>query len=120
MKTPFDQLNAIKTRLLHQQKKVEEDLKALEDDDPALDRGLAESSEPGTDSWIADTHGRVVAMRQNLLEILSKTKKALANIKTGKYGKCENCGKMIEAQRLKAIPTATLCIACASKKTAKK
>jgi DnaK suppressor protein len=54
-------------------------------------------------------------MRQNLLDILGKTKKALANIKTGKYGKCEKCGNAIEPERLQAMPTATLCIADSKK-----
>lgn len=109
-----------KNMLLRQQKNVEEDIKNLEDDDPVLnDHGLAESSEPGTDSWLADTHSRVVAVKRNLIDILEKTKKALFNIKTGKYGECERCGRSIETQRLEAIPTATLCINC-SKKTSKK
>jgi RNA polymerase-binding transcription factor DksA len=116
---PINQLGRIKALLLHQQRKVEQDLRALEEEDPVMDKGLAESSEPGTDSWLADTHSRVVAMRQNLLEMLTKTKKALINLRTGKYGKCDNCGKKIEEARLKAMPTATLCISC-SKKLAKK
>jgi DnaK suppressor protein len=112
---PMDQLNKLKDLLLRQQKKVEQDLKSLEDEDPVMDNGLAESVEPGTDSWLADTHSRVVAVRQNLLDILSKTKKALVNIRTGKYGKCERCGKPIEEARLAAMPTATLCISCSKK-----
>lgn len=117
--SPLKQLNRIKTLLLRQQKKVEQDLKTLEADDPVMDRGLAESTEPGTDSWLAETHGRVVAVRQNLLDLLARTRKALINIRTGRYGKCENCGKVIEEARLKVMPTATLCIAC-SKKVSKK
>lgn len=109
-----------KNMLLRQQKKVEENIKNLEDDDPVLnDQGLPESSEPGTDSWLADTHSRVVAVKKNLLDILEKTKKALFNLRTGKYGRCERCGNKIETERLGAFPTATLCISC-SKKTSKK
>ena len=117
--TPLSHLGKIRAILLRQKKNVEQNLKALEADDPVMDKGLAESSEPGTDSWLAETHGRVVALRQNLLDMLAKTKKALINIRTGKYGKCENCGKKIEEARLKAMPTATLCISC-SKKLSKK
>lgn len=102
----------IKARLLRQQKKVEEDIKSLEDDDPVMENALAEASEPGTDSWLADTHSRVVAVKQTLIDMLYRTKDALVRIKTGKYGKCENCGKQIEPERLEVMPTATLCIAC--------
>lgn len=106
----------IKQLLLRQQKKVEQELKDLEDDDPVLNENtLAESSEPGTDSWLADTHSRVVAVRQNLVNMLKSTKKALSNLKTGKYGKCEVCGRPIEPERLKVMPTATLCIADSKK-----
>lgn len=112
-------LNKIREVLLRQEKKVEEEIETLDKDDPVNSLEIAESSEPGTDSWMADTHGRVVAVKQNLLELLTKTKKALLNLKTGKYGKCERCGQNIEPQRLEAIPTATLCISC-SKKVLKK
>lgn len=110
----------IKNLLRRQQKKVEQDLKGLEDEDPVLkDNASAESSEPGTDSWLADTHSRVVAIRQSLLDLLANIKKSLTALRSGSYGKCENCGKQIERQRLEAMPTATLCISC-SKKTSKK
>ena len=49
-------INKIKNILLRQQKKVEQNIKALENEDPVLsDNASAESSEPGTDSWLADT-----------------------------------------------------------------
>ena len=113
-------INKIKNILLRQQKKVEQNIKALENEDPVLsDNASAESSEPGTDSWLADTHSRVVAIRQGLMDMLDNTKKALYNLKNGKYGKCENCGNPIEAERLKAMPTATLCISCSKKKSKK-
>ncbi|MBI2022909.1 TraR/DksA C4-type zinc finger protein [Candidatus Daviesbacteria bacterium] len=106
--------------MIKQQKKVEKELENLEDDDPVLsDNALAESSEPGTDSWLADTHSRIVAVKQNLSEILTNIKRALSNISNGKYGKCENCGNPIEKERLAAMPTATRCISCSKKPTKK-
>ena len=110
-------ITAIKNTLLRQQKEVEEEIASLDKDDPVNSLEIAESSEPGTDSWMADTHGRVVAVKGSLQEMLIKIKKALANLKIGKYGKCEKCGKPIEPERLKAIPTATLCIADSKKTT---
>ncbi len=42
---------------------------------------------------------------------------ALEKIKKGSgYGKCENCGKKIEEERLKIYPEARLCMKCHSKK----
>ncbi|MBI2011754.1 TraR/DksA C4-type zinc finger protein [Candidatus Daviesbacteria bacterium] len=105
--------NLIKNKLLRQQKKVEEDLKSLKD--PVMTDGLAESSEPGTESWMADVHNQAVALKSTLQDLLEKIKKSLIYLKSGKYGKCERCGKAIEAQRLEAVPIATLCLSCSKK-----
>lgn len=105
----------IKNALLRQQQKVEEEIKSLEQDDPVNSLGMAESSEPGTDSWVADTHGRVMAVKHSLRTLLDRIKGSLNALKTGKYGKCSNCGKQIEPQRLEAMPTADLCISCSKK-----
>lgn len=104
----------IKESLLKQQKKVEEEIKQLDADDP-VNSDVAESSEPGTDSWIADTHTRTVAVKQTLKDLLTKIKHTLKTLASGKYGKCENCGMKIEAKRLEIMPTATVCIACSKK-----
>ena len=37
---------------------------------------------------------------------------ALAKIRAGHYGICEQCGRSIKKARLKAIPFATLCVSC--------
>lgn len=118
MNLPQNTLDKIKSLLLHQQKKVEDDLKAIEKDDPILNEGLAESSEPGVDSWMADIHTRVTSTKQMLSDLLKRTKNALSNINSGKYGKCEKCGNPIEQKRLEVMPTATKCISC-SKKSSK-
>lgn len=43
---------------------------------------------------------------------LKQIEDALARIKAGHYGVCEQCGHMIKKARLKAIPFATLCVSC--------
>lgn len=113
---PQETFSKIKRILLRQQKEIENNIKSLEKGDPVNGESLAESSEPGTDSWMAEVHGRSMALKQNLLGLLSKTKQSLANLRSGSYGKCDNCGKPIEPERLEAIPTATLCLSCSKKK----
>ncbi len=44
---------------------------------------------------------------------LHEIENALARMKEGRYGKCENCEKAIAAPRLTALPYATHCIQCA-------
>ena len=39
---------------------------------------------------------------------------ALERLATGSYGICHSCEEEIESARLKALPTATLCIDCAT------
>lgn len=113
---PIKTLNTIKRVLLRQQREVEKNIKEVEEDDPAKAPSLAESSEPGTDSYIADTHNKVVVVKNNLMQISGSIKKALLKIRSGSYGKCEKCGVGIELGRLLAMPTASLCLACSSKK----
>jgi RNA polymerase-binding transcription factor DksA len=59
---------------------------------------------------------------QDALEGLEKSKLveirqielALKRIEAGSYGICSQCGERIAPNRLRALPTATKCIACAS------
>lgn len=106
--------NKIKDLLTKQQKQVEEEIQQLDQDDP-VNSTVEESSEPGTDSWVADTHTRTVAVKQGLQNMLLKIKHSLKSVADGSYGKCESCGKKIESVRLEAMPTATLCISCSKK-----
>ncbi len=112
---PTKTINNIKRVLLREQKQVEKNLKEVEEDDPAKDQILAESSEPGTDSYIADTHTKTVILEKRLTDTKTSIVKALSKIKNGTYGKCEKCGKQIELGRLLAMPTAALCLACSKK-----
>ena len=115
---PRKTIEFIKNILLRQQKEVEKNLKEVELDDPARGDGLAESSEPGTDSFIADSHTRTVVLEEQLKRTNTSIKKALSRIAKGTYGKCEKCSKQIEIARLLAMPTAQYCLSC-SKKSSK-
>ena len=96
--------------LLRQKRDLEKEILSVEKEDPLNTDDLVESSEPGTDSFFADVHGKVIAIKQNLENLLGNTTKALMNLKKGKFGKCEVCGKKIEEERLKIIPTTVLCL----------
>ena len=43
---------------------------------------------------------------------MRKIDEALERIKAGNFGECEDCGESIEARRLEARPTTTLCVSC--------
>lgn len=112
---PIKTINYIKRVLLRQQKEVEKNLKVVDEDDPAKGEGVVESSEPGTDSYIADTHTRIIVLKEQLKKTSGNIKNALLKIRKGTYGKCEKCGKQIELGRLLAMPTASYCLACSKK-----
>ncbi len=112
---PNKQINLIKKLLQRQQKEITENIKEIEEDDPAKSDGLVETSEPGTDSYIADTHTKDVALEQQLKKTNTSIKVALLKIRKGTYGKCEKCGKRIEIGRLLAMPTAQYCISDSKK-----
>lgn len=114
---PIKTLSTIKRILLRKQKEVEKNIKEVEEDDPVKAPSLVESSEPGTDSYIADSHNKTLVLKNNLQQISTSIKKALSKIRGGTYGKCEKCGQRIELGRLLAMPTANLCLACSKKAT---
>jgi DnaK suppressor protein len=55
-------------------------------------------------------------LASQLREALDEVERALAKLEEGTYGLCEVCGQPIASTRLEAMPTARLCINCASKR----
>lgn len=49
------------------------------------------------------------------LKLLRKIEQTIKSIEEGTYGKCNDCGKEISLDRLKARPVASLCIDCKTK-----
>ncbi|MDD3983581.1 MAG: TraR/DksA family transcriptional regulator [Candidatus Omnitrophota bacterium] len=59
--------------------------------------------------------GRVSEDREFLFELDD----ALKRIEDGSFGICEDCGALVSKTRLKAVPSARLCIKCQEKKDKK-
>lgn len=53
-----------------------------------------------------------MTLEENAREALAAVHSAIERIDEGTYGICARCGKEIADERLKAMPTATLCITC--------
>lgn len=64
-------------------------------------------------STIAFERTRVATLRRQAQAYLAELDQALARLVRGTYGQCEGCGRPISPERLRARPTARLCIACA-------
>lgn len=114
---PREITDRITKALRKQQKSVETQLAEIEKDDPVTNKDLApEASESGTDSWMADVHGRLTSLKNDLTALSKRIASSLTKLKKGTYGECERCGKQIETERLEALPTASLCLSCSKKK----
>jgi DnaK suppressor protein len=87
-----------------------------------LDGIIAAAASGATDDE-HDPEGATIAYeRQHVASLLSDAQArlreldhALAQLAAGSYGKCESCGEPIATERLAARPTASTCIACASR-----
>jgi DnaK suppressor protein len=92
----------------------------------ALERDHAGIVDAATSANADDEHdpeGATIAFeREHVASLLGQTRNqlsrvdaALRRLDEGRYGVCERCGQQIAAGRLEARPTATMCIACASR-----
>ncbi|MFI5066084.1 MAG: TraR/DksA family transcriptional regulator [Streptosporangiales bacterium] len=64
---------------------------------------------------IAFERAQLAALLEAAQDHLGDLDEALARLREGRYGTCENCGRPIGAGRLAARPAARTCIACASR-----
>jgi DnaK suppressor protein len=56
-----------------------------------------------------------LTLLENEQQLVVDIDDALARIKAGTYGRCENCHREIPRERLEALPYARYCIECAEK-----
>ncbi|MFP4235534.1 MAG: TraR/DksA family transcriptional regulator [Nitriliruptoraceae bacterium] len=70
------------------------------DDDPA---------DAGSASFERET---AQSLSNHARRLLTQIDDALRRMEAGTYGRCASCGEYIEAERLEALPYATLCMAC--------
>lgn len=97
------QLESLRRGLVGEVLELEEELRGLrpEDDVEEMDRVQREVFESAL-AGLDDSHRRQ----------LEEAKAALERLDDGSYGKCQDCGKEIAAERLDAVPTARRCAAC--------
>ena len=84
--------------------------KEIGEEDPFKDEDrLSDNASPDADAAEQFGHARTSAIREQLDRRIIQTRKALTRVKIGKYGICEDCGQMIDTDRLMVYPEATLC-----------
>lgn len=110
---PGKVLTPIRHYLLHEQQKLLKRKDELKKEDPFEDAARvddnADIGQEASEQW---GHQRVEALKFEIDKMLIRVRKTLTKIKIGRYGLCENCGKLIDTDRLAINPTAELCISC--------
>jgi len=102
-------------RLLDERKRVVDAIENIHAENPG---SIADETEELSfqDNHLGDvataTFDREMAstLEDNSTHVLTEIDAALARIDEGTFGTCERCGKEIGAERLEALPWATLCI----------
>jgi DnaK suppressor protein len=102
----------LRAQLQEERDRIAAQLSALNssDGDLSFDDNFADSSQ------VTAERGEIEALAGTLNDTLRDIEDALAKFDAGTYGQCESCGGEIGADRLEAIPTARLCITCASRR----
>lgn len=117
VKIPQHLLEPVGNFLREQMKNLEKRRKVIDEDDPFKDADrIADNASPDTDAAEQFGHARTSAIKEQLDRKIVQTRKALAHVRLGTYGICEDCGKMIDTDRLMIYPEATLCADCQKKR----
>jgi len=109
-------LEPVKTFLTEELKKLKKQIAQVEEDDPfANEDRVDENSKPDMEADEQFGHARAKAISGQLKKRTIQIKKALARIKIGQYGICEDCGEFINTKRLMVYPETTKCVKCQEK-----
>lgn len=109
MKLPQEFLEKQKVLLVAEQLRLESEIKNLK---KFPDYGTL-SDEQAEELTDFETNASI---GEQLEILLKKVKAALDAIDDGTYGTCKKCGGIIERGRLEAMPYASVCATCRSKK----
>jgi DnaK suppressor protein len=114
VKFPANILEPIGNFLRSEIEKLNRRQKELKEVDPFNDpQRLNDNAASDTEAQEQVGHEQVVALKEQVGRRLIQLRKALSRVNLGKYGICEKCKKMIDTDRLMAMPEATLCADCA-------
>lgn len=105
------------TTLSPTRERLIEELAIAEADLAEVNEQLAEKPDlgPGTGSTGAMNWEMALARKEYIETQIRSLRQALERAQVGTYGRCQNCGKEIEPERLEILPSATTCADCAHK-----
>lgn len=104
-------LDDLRRTLLEQRRRVFEQVAHVDEDLRWLDDNVEiEIEEEGQEENIARLLARLDQRGRTQLDAIDA---ALARMANDEYGRCEACSEMIPLERLRVMPAATRCVACA-------
>ena len=116
-KFPTNLLIPVGNFLTAKLKTLEKRKKEISSEDPFRDTSrLLDNASPDADAAEQFGHARTSAIKTEINRKIVQVRKALTMVKIGKYGICEECGSMIDTDRLIVFPEATLCARDAAKR----
>lgn len=105
----WDYLKGLETNLLHRKS-------SLAKEDPFADASrLNDNASDDTEAAEQFGHAQSAALGAETSDALKRVRSAMKRVDDGSYGKCTNCGDMIDTDRLGIDPTAEFCVKCAKK-----
>ena len=109
LQSVWEHLKKVENDLLHRKR----DIAAADPyaDTSRFDRHVSDDEE-ATEKF---GHEQAEVLSEETEEALTRVRGAMKRIDDGSYGKCVQCGAMIDTDRLGIDPTAELCVACAKK-----
>ena len=105
--------------LRNQLRALEQRRQNINTEDPFVSGRNESLASPDANAAEQFGHARSVAVRGEVDKKIIQIRKALSRVRIGKYGACEECGEMINTDRLVIYPEAALCIKCEGKKEKK-
>jgi RNA polymerase-binding transcription factor len=108
----LEELERERANYLRQAETLQAEADSLTEDREPGDVQFDEES--GEGDTLAVERERDLALSAQARAAIDQIDVAIAKIREGTYGQCENCGTAIPKERLKALPYAALCVKCKS------
>jgi DnaK suppressor protein len=111
-----DDLAAVRDRLIQEREEMAARLRDL-GISPASDAdtpraGIATGLDEGDQAQASERQDMSFATRERLAVRVERLAAALERIERGTYGRCVECGGLVEPERLAVMPEADTCLAC--------
>ncbi len=114
---------AIRARLEAERTRLRAEIERQAEVLPAYDGTPTESrygNHPADQATDTFEEQKAVALRAHFQGELAEVDEALRRLDSGRYGVCEQCGRVIDPERLAAVPYTRLCADCKRRSEARR